>query len=409
MALSIPDSQRTQLFTTNSIPEPTMDSTARQASASVSEQYRTILAGLQGGSRNVSKSSKSLDETSTSARRENSKQIETKVPKLQQLVDLPDPDGLGTMITVPLGSYYGQEKRTADQSREWDKCAIIVRRVVEDNMITQFQIEIQSKLLQVFLSNFVAPFTDVMVVNDVMIVPNPFRCLFHRREAIESDMNSKEQEDPLRKEIKLLYDFVRSEDALKYVIQQHESLLAQNRITCDILWTLYPPQDVVYSRTGQVERCYRVEDAYLDVVQGRYVVVISVLYSYHNGQTSGICRQRMVMPWFTGTVALDPSELPLVPLRCMPEGKRKEIEERLKKRGREFEKRQTNPPKKSFLQIIETGSFWGSVKDDDFQILDDGDSYSVSVRTINSKQLTHLAFGHIVDKNFVLDKFQGHS
>ncbi|CAM1508686.1 Fc.00g055340.m01.CDS01 [Cosmosporella sp. VM-42] len=273
--------------------------------------------------------------------------------KLRHLIETPDPVRYGKWLEVPIETYKGRTKRVDDKSRN---SAILFRQKINAaGVILKEQLEIQSEPLRAFLADVHPNDRELVVETKPIIIPKPYRPLFFLREKIR-DRLSTATNPILSAELEILQQFLESRDGLKDVIEKYDALVLHNKISFDILWTIFPPLERVlyHDEDNQLEQVYMVELVHRTISERNWVTTYELLRYHHNGTTAGICREKLITPYFMGTVDIRPENLPIIPLRYMKEKEPNGLESRLIDRGKRYIEVQSQ--KFSLWEVH--GTFW---------------------------------------------------
>ncbi|KAH8744233.1 P-loop containing nucleoside triphosphate hydrolase protein, partial [Hyaloscypha finlandica] len=174
-----------------------------------------------------------------------------------------------------------------------------------------------------------------------IIISRPYRCLFFLREEIQRRAESSVDDVPpkLKRELKILLDFINSDDGLKKVIKSYNELIPQKKITFDLLWTIYPPFELVYDLDNIRGRLFMIEYTQIERVN-TLVLAFSLLGASHTGKDFGIHRKVYKVEAFRGVVTITSTDLHIVPLRFLSESKQSEIKMKLLELGKLYVKLQ---------------------------------------------------------------------
>jgi len=164
-------------------------------------------------------------------------------PEFRHLVEFPDPIRYDKWQVLSVENY---EKREDGVNEKYKGCSLILRQKINTwGMIEKYQLEIQSKFLRAVFKKRAKHYREMSVESNPIIITRPFRPLFFLRDALREEANAakllREKE-----ELELLLQFIHSKQCLADVISKHEGLVPQKKISFDILWTLFPPHELVY-------------------------------------------------------------------------------------------------------------------------------------------------------------------
>lgn len=127
-------------------------------------------------------------------------------------------------------------------------------------------------------------------------------------------MNDNNNEEN-RAEVKLLHDFFRNDKLTIDNIAEYESMISQGKVNVKTLWTLYPPNELLFLNVGEAPECWLCRDVQLDREDPTLWWVTGARLGF-NGRELGLTSRRCGIS-FAGRVdgSMEISELPLVPKR----------------------------------------------------------------------------------------------
>ncbi|EXF76123.1 hypothetical protein CFIO01_07988 [Colletotrichum fioriniae PJ7] len=268
---------------------------------------------------------------------------------------------------VPTSEYLPPAAKRSERAlRRFDRFSVIVRRIIQrqrdKEILVRTELCIQSGTLCKTFRNIVIDTHDSFDINSTPIVmPAPFYELFYRREEIKAYTKGRESEE-LRSEVKLLHDFFRNDKLTIDNMAGYDSMISQGKINCNTLWTLYPPNELLFLNTGEAPDCWRCRDVQIDSRDPRIWWVHGAQLGF-NGRDLGLTRRKFPIS-FIGKVDLtmEISELPLVPERYFESAD--QVSADIIKRGKTFQDimgKKLDGHKYRHHQ----GSVWASNDDDD--------------------------------------------
>ena len=256
-------------------------------------------------------------------------------PELRHVVETPDPNRYGRWLEVPIEIYKGQQ---TSEAKALGSAIIFRQKIALDGVILKEQVEIYSQKLRIFFSKLKHHDREISLETTPILFRKPYRPLFFLLDDIRHEASS--NTDPLLSvELQILLTFIESRNGLKDVIEKYEMLIKNNKVSFDILWTLFPPLEPILYHTDDdaIKQIYRVETVYKTIsAENQWVMIFDLLRIHHNGTTAGICRERLMTPYFYGTLKITPENLPIIPLSRLGAQNRLEVEKELMDRGRRY-------------------------------------------------------------------------
>lgn len=260
----------------------------------------------------------------------------SKTVGFKHLVELPDLERPGKTRVVSIKEYESGKLDNTDV-----EAAVILRHEYSTRGDPlRNQLEIHSEVLRDYIRTLGRQFRHLNVDANPIVISYPFDSLFFLKERFEENLKA-EQAGNLADEIRILLDFIESKNGLADSIKQYHDLVPNGRITWFMLWSIYPPLELVYHREGAVEQCFLVEYTVYTRSGGQLVARLNLVGGGHNGKEFGIYRRTLSVPRFSGEVQISTKNLPIIPMRFIEEKERKEIEQRLKARGQDYISYQT--------------------------------------------------------------------
>ncbi|KAI8666899.1 ATPase-AAA-core domain-containing protein [Fusarium sp. Ph1] len=222
--------------------------------------------------------------------------------------------------------------------RKFDRFSVLVRRVIkrygDRDILAGTELCIQSPTLcDIFRSIVVDTHASFDITSTPIVMPAPFYELFFRRKEIEAYVNGNEKEES-RAEVKLLHNFFRNDKLTIDNIAAYESMIAQGKVNTKTLWTLYPPNELLFVNTGEDPECWLCRDVQLDPKDPTLWWVTGARLDF-NGRELGLTNRRCGIS-FAGRVdgSMDISELPLVPKRYFDRAA--QVTDEIVKRGQTY-------------------------------------------------------------------------
>src|SRR5436190_513513 len=217
---------------------------------------------------------------------------------LIHLIEFPHPYRIGQTQTLPVDIYDSQKDNpTDDQYKEY---AIVVRRVVTSQQkLKKFQIELRSRELREVFKEYGRNFADINVDDNPIVISRPFHPLFFLREELQRTASDPKRSARTRSHIRCLLDFVGSKECLYETITRFESLVPSKKISFDMLWSLFPPNELAFYHDDNIRQCFLVESCY-PVMEGFVVTaaLFNLVSACHEGTRFGLERRQFILPVF---------------------------------------------------------------------------------------------------------------
>jgi len=263
------------------------------------------------------------------------------IPELKKVIQFNDLRG--NVQIVPMEKFSRRKIKKPMITTLFNNYAILQRKTLRINgMLQEFTLEIQSDGLQQLLKKIATPFSEVNLDANPIVLRPPFRCLFFLREKLEALSNDSSVDEATQREVRQLLEFIKSDAGMQRLITDYDSLVPTNRITFDLLWTIFPPQELVYfgSKEGTkypFEYCGYVESAQVGAAKHQTRrLEITLLVGFHNGRAYGIVGRQLTMYDFFGIVDINSQNLDAIPFSKLPEKKREELRTRFIERGKRY-------------------------------------------------------------------------
>ncbi|PSN69521.1 P-loop containing nucleoside triphosphate hydrolase protein [Corynespora cassiicola Philippines] len=211
-----------------------------------------------------------------------------------------------------------------------------VRRIICDKGFpTSTEIDIKSKHVKSAL-DYIFKGVEGLSLNESPPVATP-ELLFHARSELENLV--------AREERMSFPNIARIDDiktALQYITEDHgptiknvASLLLHNEIKFDLLWTLFAPNAVVYTKSNllQEDQAMKLEtSSYKTHEDGSQFLELKLRYIWHDGTKLGWAITNKVINHFAGAIKI--THLDLFPMKFHPNHKKLQVQ--LRDRGTKF-------------------------------------------------------------------------
>lgn len=221
---------------------------------------------------------------------------------------------------LPTSEYFPPAPKKSERAlRKFDRFSVIVRRIIKRHgdreMLLRTELCIQSRTLcEIFRSIVVDTHASFDINSTPIVMPAPFYELFFHRKEIEAYVNNDNETEENRAEVKLLHDFFRGDNLTIENMTEYESMISQGKVNDNTLWTLFPPNELLFLNTGGAPECWLCRDVQRD--PRNQIWWIEGAQLGFNGHELGLTSRRLPVS-FAGRVdlSMEISELPLVPKR----------------------------------------------------------------------------------------------
>jgi hypothetical protein len=208
-----------------------------------------------------------------------------------------------------------------------EKAPILVRRkrITEGSKVFQIHsIEIQSAPLRSILAKVFDRYDCIMPTMGYLTFLPPFRPFYWRWEEFEAAVKG-EKDEKLAKQLKCLRNLVKSEMSGLFGISRE--LQDNGVIEYRLLWTLFKPGDLLYSKGHGQERFYVLYS--ISQYTSIYLQVRSLDW---NGRHLGFSHSSLTIRYFSGSSRI--TDLDVFPARFLDN--LEEVKERVVARGKKF-------------------------------------------------------------------------
>jgi hypothetical protein len=290
-----------------------------------------------------------LSELSVS-RVEKPRKHETWIPKLVKVVEYTDKAGNKDVVEV--GKYKKKKKSKIWKGLKgnFDDHSLVFKNklLLHGNHVHQEHLlEINSESLQELFREIAKPYKELDLRADPIVLKPPFQCIFFLRQKLEAILDHKSTSPTLKQEIQELLGFFEMDPIFQTLSSEYTSTVKRGSVNFDLLWTLYPPQEIVYyahfyNSNTVLEWCMVIEKT----VPSEKELMIHYVAGFHDGRSFSIVTRRMAVPEFHGFSAFfaenGSTRFP-IPLSMLPADKERDIRTRLVKRGKRYIDLSTRP------------------------------------------------------------------
>jgi hypothetical protein len=196
------------------------------------------------------------------------------------------------------------------------------------------QLEIQSPRLQeIFRTRFEGRAGNVDLGTSPIKIPSPYYLLFYQRKEIEDYVQQHLEPVETNNEMQLVVEFIKENKDLQAAIVDYERLFPLGLITFNILWTIYPPREIVVFCEDEVQECYYCRQVYPFTSEGVPGFTIEVEGIAFDGKRTGRVSRVFRIMFFQGVKEI--TSLSIFPLTKY--GKNDGLYQRLAGRRLRFE------------------------------------------------------------------------
>ncbi|GFG19332.1 ATP-dependent zinc metalloprotease FtsH [Aspergillus udagawae] len=200
---------------------------------------------------------------------------------------------------------------SADENSESAQYALIVRHVKCYDGRKPLQIHsivVQSEHLKNVLGKVLDGYPGVTMTLERVEFRSPFKPFVHRWEQFAS-ARDRGLDSVTKSHLQLLYTIL--EEELRDTIARKNDLVLNGVVTHDLLWTIFEPEDEIFSMVGGHPRAFRFESGEINCRTGAFD--LEAKYIDFDGDDFGFRDKNFEVPPFGGTMPI--TALPVFPLR----------------------------------------------------------------------------------------------
>ncbi|KAI1807947.1 P-loop containing nucleoside triphosphate hydrolase protein [Daldinia bambusicola] len=219
------------------------------------------------------------------------------------------------------------------QNNWWRLFAFCIVKDFEDgNAYETTRLYVNAVPLRMLLKDVIGNYPDVPIHVDYVRIESPYHPLFYYRQELETEGLRRFKYDAESKaQLKVLLNWIRTYFA-KHISAYENCISGLKAISFESLWTLFPPNKIVYTKMNDKKSALRVHSCwYTDAVTPFFYVTADLID--FDGNTLGMRRTSVGTGKYVGTRQL--KELPIIPFNLLDDGKAVRAE--LIERGRKFE------------------------------------------------------------------------
>lgn len=193
------------------------------------------------------------------------------------------------------------QRRNTKKVAKYEDYTVVLRRtwVLQGNIsiLARLELEIQSEqLCKAFRKIAVNTYEDTDLQPCPIKLRSPFSELFFYRGQIKSLVEDENNGQELRREAKVLHDFVQDDGLMTSIIQDHEKYSKEGHVMNDILWTIYPPNSLVVLKVGMIRECWICRNVSIKQHSRVYFWEITGFRIGFDGSSVGLVRQTFSLP-----------------------------------------------------------------------------------------------------------------
>lgn len=219
---------------------------------------------------------------------------------------------------LPTDRFVPQKKKSTKKVLKYDEYAVVLRRTWRQQQgmsyLIRLELEIQSEVL---CKRFQKAAVNLYENTDLQSLPlkirSPFSELFFYRKQIEKWSNDDNDDPNLRRDAKVLYDFIQNNGLISSIVADHEKYSPLGQVVSDIIWTIYPPNSLVVVNMGKLRECWICRNVSMKQTREATFWVVTGLRIGFDGASPGLVRQEYAFPAL-GLQVSKISELPIVPI-----------------------------------------------------------------------------------------------
>lgn len=228
-------------------------------------------------------------------------------------------------------------KKSEKAIKKYQQYSVVLQRTLTEGeggclVLVSTILKIQSKSLGNAFRELVRHSYDSTDLNASTIqIRDPFAEVFFSREQIRRFVADRTKPQELRDEMKLLYNFIKNEkNEMVDIIKKHEEETKSGIISADILWTIYPPDELVVVTVRNVRECWICRNCIF--LQKAWSWMFKGIRLDFDGTSLGFTKVEHIIPMYPGTRRIE--DLPVVPIAYISDWK--EIKSNMMARGRKF-------------------------------------------------------------------------
>jgi hypothetical protein len=237
-----------------------------------------------------------------------------------ELVDITEKSkGHGDQPQIYLTSSLYQAK---ENRGTYDEFALLLRRKVDkEGDAVSTTLEVQSPVIRHALKEILASYSRLNLAARPIEIEKPYTALFHYRNELRQyvDSNDRTVEEKLHMDVLMKFMDLN----IGPTEEMYEQMIPNGRITFDLLWTLFRPEDDIILQKDYFQECLRVIHCEEKTKGNETIFQIEAWRWGFNGAQFGPTQEKIVISEFSSTRRI--TQLKIFPLKMMPEREREEL------------------------------------------------------------------------------------
>ncbi|OTB06899.1 hypothetical protein M426DRAFT_72086 [Hypoxylon sp. CI-4A] len=234
--------------------------------------------------------------------------------------------------------FYAERKDGVDKPEQKDWWRLfafcLVKVYFDDEELDTTRLYVNHQPLRQLLKDVIGDFPDDPIDVDDVQIEDPYHSLFYYRKELEAQgLSQFEDDEDSAAQLKLLLGWIKTHFEAEITAYEKCTSGSLKAISFDHLWTLFPPDKILYAKILGQHRGFRLHNSYYEEDDDSTVLSIRSNYVDFDGDKIGNRRASFTIPKYQGTRQLQ--ELDILPLDLVEDGE--EIRAELVTRGRKFE------------------------------------------------------------------------
>ncbi|KAF2001485.1 hypothetical protein P154DRAFT_574832 [Amniculicola lignicola CBS 123094] len=223
--------------------------------------------------------------------------------------------------------------------------SMVLRKILgADLRLRDYRLEIQSLGMREIFKKIGKPYKELDLDAPSIVIRYPFRCLFFLRREFK-ELDTTQMPPQTKEDIEHLLNFIDTEPILKETVREYEETVERGKYRENRAWTLFPPHEMVYYKGAFAENSRHVREGCGLVERVEMLeeplnsFVVTILVGLHDGSHFGLARLRRALSPTPSTGDIQDikiENLPVIPMRFLPEAERDAIKKRMIERGKTY-------------------------------------------------------------------------
>ncbi|KAI0851001.1 P-loop containing nucleoside triphosphate hydrolase protein [Daldinia vernicosa] len=226
-----------------------------------------------------------------------------------------------------------QEVEKPEQKDWWRLFAFcVVKHYYDDDELDTTRLYVNPQPLRQLLKDVIGDYPDDPIDVDDVQIETPYYSLFHHRKQLESEgLDRFKNDQDSKAQLELLMNWIKSH--FENDISAYEKCISGLKaIPYESLWTLFPPNKIIYAKVLNQNRAFRVHSCWYEEGDNPHLNLWANFIDF-DGNALGTRRAELSIKKYAGTRQL--AELTAIPLDLQDDSAR--IRAELIERGRKFE------------------------------------------------------------------------